>query len=230
MPGDKPQLKIINCPVMAYEQVLALQHRLRDGRRAGLEPNSIIIVEHKPVITFGARQNANRLMISDQQLRDRQIDVVQIRRGGGVTAHNPGQIVFYPILDLRDFGLGASDYVHRLEQIGVELMSRLGVEAGAKNRLPGLWVGDKKIASIGVRVSRMITYHGMAINIRNSLDIFNYMVPCGLDGVSMVSAEQITGRDYDMQDIRRQLAQILTKHFAFDNEVKYENYPTAELA
>jgi lipoate-protein ligase B len=169
----------------------------------------VLVVEHPPVITLGARQSANKLLVGAEELSRRQVDVVQIRRGGGATAHNPGQLVFYPILQLQGLRLDVSEYVRMLEAIGIELLAGLGVESQRRQGYPGLWVGPKKIASIGVRVSRFVTYHGMAINIRNDLSIFDAMVPCGLDGVEMTSVEKETGQTPDMAPIKRRLAELL---------------------
>jgi lipoic acid synthetase len=173
------------------------------------------------VITLGARQSANKLLIERDKLTERGIDVVEIRRGGGTTAHNPGQIVFYPILNLQQRRLGINEYIRTLEQIGIELLKHLGVESGRRKGFPGLWVvrpgspqvNDKKIASIGVRVSRQITHHGMAINIQNDLSIFETIVPCGLENIKMTSVLNETGKKYSMDEVKQKLSQILNSHF-----------------
>ncbi len=140
--------------------------------------------------------------------------MVEIRRGGGTTAHNPGQLVLYPILDLQKLGLGISEYIRELEAIGAELLEQLGLTSQRHKGRPGLWVGEKKIACIGVRVSKSVTYHGMAINIQNDLGIFDLFVPCGLDGVEMTSVRKETGRLHSMNEIKRRLSQLLVSHFS----------------
>ncbi len=196
-----------------YREVLALQQKLNAQRQAGQIGDTVLIVEHPPVITLGARQSANRLLIEPDELARRGIDVVEIRRGGGATAHNPGQLVFYPILHLQPLKLGISEYVRTLEAIGIDLLAWAGVTAERRKGLPGLWVGPRKIASIGVRVSRLVTYHGMAINICNDLTLFDAMVPCGLDGVRMTSVQNETARPCDMHAIKQQLTRRLAHHF-----------------
>lgn len=229
--NEKIVLKIINCGIAPYAEVLALQHDLRDKRREGTIANTALLVEHKPVITLGARQTANRLTLANEHIERQGIEIVNIRRGGGATAHNPGQIVVYPILNLSQLGLGVSDYIHTLENIGVTLLAQLGVEAEAKKGFPGLWVGPRKIASIGVRVSKMVSYHGMALNIQNDLSIFNCIIPCGLDGVTMTSAQQITGKQYDMEEVKQILSKILQENFAKDGKTEYQKLSqTARLA
>ena len=230
-------LRIIDCGLADYKKVLELQYRLRDERRRGEISNTVLIVEHFPVITLGARKSANKLLVSTEDLAQKHINVVDIRRGGGTTAHNSGQLVFYPILYLQELGLGISEYIRELESIGAELLEQLGVHChkglslgdekeilrfaqndrnGTKEqkRFPGLWVGTKKIASIGVRVSKFVTYHGMAINIQNDLSIFEFITPCGLDGVEMTSVLKESGKRHSMSQVKERLSQLLARHFS----------------
>jgi lipoate-protein ligase B len=206
-------LHIIDCGVADYREVLLQQHQLCKERQQYKIPDTILITEHHPVITLGARQNANKLLASRSDLAQQNIDVVEIRRGGGVTAHNPGQIVFYPILYLPDLGLGISEYIRKLEAIGIELLEQSGVQSNRRMGFPGLWVGEKKIASIGVRVSKSVTYHGMAINIQNDLSIFDHIIPCGLNEVEMTSVEKELGKKINMETVKHTLREILLKHF-----------------
>ncbi len=207
------RLDVRDCGVAAYREVLDLQQRLQEQRRDGRVGDTVLIVEHPPVITLGARKSSNKLLVSPEELARRGIDLVEIRRGGGTTAHNPGQLVFYPILHLQELGLDINAYVRTLEQIGIELLAGLGVESGRRKGFPGLWVGERKIASVGVRVSRFVTCHGMAINVQNDLSIFGHMVPCGLDGVQMTSVLAETGRTHDMQQVKTQLNDLVIHHF-----------------
>ncbi|MBN1817985.1 MAG: lipoyl(octanoyl) transferase LipB [Sedimentisphaerales bacterium] len=193
---------------MPYAQALALQMELCRMRYEDQVPNTVLIVEHPPVITLGARQSENKVLLSEEQLQRRGIEVVQIRRGGGATAHNPGQLVFYPILKLRSLALGVNDYIRRLETVGMELLRTAGIEADRRKGYPGLWIGPRKIASIGVQVKRWVTMHGMAININNNLTIFQAIVPCGIDGVQMTSVETETGRKADMDRLKTELAKL----------------------
>jgi len=251
--GIESPLHVIDCGLANYREALQLQHRLREKRRRGEIPNTVLILEHQPVITLGARQSANILLAGREDLAQRHIDVVDIRRGGGTTAHNPGQLVFYPILNLQQLNLGISEYIRELESIGVELLEQLGVQAKRRKGFPGLWVTNhqapneessnahdvtsrknelnsssvssqrhticdirhtSKIASIGVRVSKFITYHGMAINIQNDLSIFDFITPCGLDNVEMTSVLQETGKRHSMSQIKDRLSQLLIRHFS----------------
>jgi len=216
--GDKNTLCIRDCGLICFKEALDLQHKLVEQRRAGEIRDTVLIVEHPSVITLGARQSANKLLVERETLVQKGIDVVDIRRGGGTTAHNPGQLVFYPIINLQELKLGISEYIRQLEAIGMELLGRLGVESERKKGFPGLWVAEKKIASIGVRVKKFVTFHGMAINIQNDLDIFKAFVPCGLDDVEMTNVLKETGDKHSMNTVKKLLSELLTKHFAASGE------------
>ncbi len=206
-------LHTIDCGLADYRDVLQQQLRLYEEKQQGQIPDTILITEHPPVITLGARQNANKLRTDSKSLKKQGIDVVDVRRGGGTTAHNPGQLVFYPILNLRELNLGINEYIRKLEEISIELLERLGVTAERHKGFPGLWVKNRKIASIGVRVSKSVTYHGMAINIQNDLSIFDYIIPCGLENIKMTSATNETGIRYSMNEVKNQLSQIIQRYF-----------------
>ena len=235
---ENSSLHIIDCGLADYRQVLQDQHQLCKKRQQGKIPNTVLIAEHPPVITLGARQSANKLLVSRSALAQRGIDVVDIRRGGGTTAHNPGQLVFYPILHLPDLGLGISEYIRELEMIGTELLAQVGVHSQRRKGFPGLWVKNRKIASIGVRVSKFVTYHGIAINIQNDLSIFDLFIPCGLDGVEMTSVlketeagcegsrrrfenkdvfNSETAKQRSINQIKQKLSDLLTKHFSCED-------------
>jgi lipoic acid synthetase len=212
-------LQIIDCGLADYRKILNLQMELREQRRRNQITDTVLIVEHRAVITLGARRTANRLTLDEKVIKSKNIDLVQTRRGGGITAHNPAQIVFYPILNLFKLHLGITEYIIGLEQIGRTLLEQIGVKSESRRGYPGLWVGEKKIASIGVRVSRGITCHGMAININNDLSIFDLFIPCGLNGVKMTSAFKETGKEYPMSEVKERLAQILHNNFSANSEI-----------
>ncbi|MGB2865654.1 MAG: lipoyl(octanoyl) transferase LipB [Sedimentisphaerales bacterium] len=212
--SQKRLLQIRDCGLADYRQILQMQQLLREKRHQNEIPNTVLIVEHPAVITLGARQSSNKLLVNRDDLAQKHIDVVDVRRGGGTTAHNPGQLVFYPILNLQKTGFGINEYIRELEAIGAELLKQLDVHSTRRKGAPGLWIGARKIASIGVRVSRSITYHGMAINIQNDLSIFDSIVPCGLDNVEMTSVLKETGKEHPMNQIKQKLAELLTEHFS----------------
>lgn len=206
---------------MPYRDALDLQMQLWQQRCEDQIPDTVLILEHKSVITLGARKSENKLLRSEESLAEKSIDVEPVRRGGGTTAHNPGQIVMYPILKLRSLGLGVNEYVRKLETIGIELMAECGVTAERRKGLPGLWIGEKKIGSIGVQVKKWVTLHGMAININNDLTIFDNIVPCGLEGVRITNVLEETGKKNPMPDIKRKLTALCIEHFVKRENGKY---------
>ena len=210
----KSPLEVRDCGLGEYRKILQLQHELTEKRRRDEIPNTVLIVEHPAVITLGARQSFNKLLVGREELEKKQIDVVEIRRGGGTTAHNPGQVVLYPIMHLQTLRLGISEYIRKLETIGAELLEGLAVDSTTRKGLPGLWIDERKIASIGVRVSKFITFHGMAINIQNDLGIFDFIKPCGLENVEMTSVLKETGKRHSMNHVKEELSRLLMRHFS----------------
>lgn len=212
------EIEVTDGGMMRYAEALALQMELCARRQGDLIANTAVILEHPAVITQGARKSENKLLAAPQWLAEKGIEVVQVGRGGGTTAHNPGQAVMYPVIKLKSLGLGVNEYVRTLEQIGIKLLDGLGVAAERKRGLPGLWVGERKIASIGVQIKKWVTFHGIAINICNDLEIFRYIVPCGLDGVEMTSALKETGQQADMAAVKNELMRLCREAFAGNRE------------
>jgi lipoyl(octanoyl) transferase len=203
-------LIIRDCGLIGYSQCLSLQLELLAERQADAVPNTILLVEHPPVITLGARKSENKLLADEDTLKTKGIEIVTIGRGGGTTAHNPGQLVIYPIIKLKTLKLDVPEFVRRVEQLGLELLDSLGVIAHRQKGLPGLWVGREKIASVGIQIKKWVTMHGIAINICNDLSIFDYIVPCGLKDVKMTSAAKQTGKTYSMKEPKKN-ASLLCK-------------------
>jgi len=195
-------LIIRDCGIAGYGQILSLQLELLAARQADAIPNTILLVEHPSVITLGARKTENKLLADASTLHDKDVELITIGRGGGTTAHNPGQLVIYPIVKLKSLKLDVTEFVRQLEQVGLELLDSLGVVAHRQKGLPGLWVGRDKIASVGVQIKKWVTMHGIAINIQNDLSLFDWIVPCGLEGVKMTSATQQTGKTYLMAEVK----------------------------
>jgi len=205
--SDKP-LTVYDCGTTQYRPMLDLQLELVEQRIAGQIDNTVLILEHFPSLTLGANKTKNILLESEENLADDKIDIIDIRRGGGATAHNPGQLVMYPILNLKSLRLGIADYIRQLEETGIQLLKTLDITAERSKGNPGLWIGEKKIASLGVKVKRHVTYHGIAINLNNDLSIFKNIVPCGIQNVTMTSAKEQTGNQVDIQKAKSTLADI----------------------
>jgi lipoate-protein ligase B len=190
-----------------YREALALQHRLREARQAEAIPDTLLLLEHDPVYTRGRRSVPGELPLGEDWYRERGIDIVDVDRGGKVTYHGPGQLVGYPIMRIED---GALAYVRTLEQAMADALHDEGL-TGARSRAAdgldytGVWVEDRKIASIGVHVQRGITTHGFAVNVEADLEPFEWIVPCGLGGVTMTSIARETGTA-DMRCFRKRMA------------------------
>lgn len=175
-----------------YRATWALQRGLAEARRQALAPDAVLLVEHPPTITLGRRGTPRHVLLGAAELRQRGISVVPIDRGGDVTYHGPGQLVIYPILHLGRWGSDIVRYVRRLEEVGIRVAAEFGVRAERQAGLTGVWIGDAKLAAIGVRVSRWVTTHGMALNVAPDLDDFAAIIPCGLHdrGVTSLAAER----------------------------------------
>ncbi len=188
------ELWVCHLGVVEYGEALALQERIRAARQAELVPDVLLTLEHWPVYTRGRRSVPGELPMGEDWYRMQGIDVVATDRGGKVTYHGPGQLVGYPIVRADD----VVAYVRLLERVLVAALLDEGVVARARPQdgpeYTGVWVGERKIASIGVHVARGVTTHGFAINIENDLQPFSWVVPCGLEGVQMTSLLRETGR------------------------------------
>jgi lipoyl(octanoyl) transferase len=187
------ELWICRLGTVAYRDALALQERIRDARQEERVPDTLLLLEHPPVYTRGRRSLPGELPMGEEWYRAQGIDVVDTNRGGRVTYHGPGQLVGYPIMAIGD----VIAYLRTMERAIVDALADAGVSARARPDdgpdFTGVWTGDRKIASIGVHVSRGVTTHGFAINVDNDLQPFEWVVPCGLDGVRMTSVAAEAG-------------------------------------
>lgn len=178
---------------MAYDRAWALQRGLLAGRQADLVPDTLLLVEHPPVITIGRSGRASNILAPLEALAFRGIDVYEIERGGDVTYHGPGQLVGYPILNLRVLDEDVVRYVRLLEATLISALAEWGIAAERIRGYPGVWVGDAKVAAIGVAVKRKVTMHGFALNVDPDLSAFALINPCGL-GKPVTSMARLLGR------------------------------------
>lgn len=215
---EQVALEVIDGGLMGYAEGLLLQSELCRKRQDDQIPNTVLILEHPAVITLGARKSENKLLAVEKEIRSKNIELVQVGRGGGTTAHNLGQVVFYPVIKLKSVRLDVGSYVRSLEGIGIDLLAGLGVQSGRRKGYPGLWIDSKKIASIGVQLKKWVSFHGMAININNDLSIFDYIIPCGLDGVEMTSVLKETGKPTDMDTVKKKLNELCLKYWTKKSE------------
>lgn len=165
---------------MAYADAFALQRELHAERAAGARPDTLILLTHSPVITLGRGTHAENLLKTPEECRALGVEVEETDRGGDITYHGPGQLVGYPIVDLRTRGLGPREFLRALEESLIRLLGDYGVTAGRVEGLTGAWVGDEKVAAIGIRISRGVSMHGFALNVTTDLEEFDLIVPCGI--------------------------------------------------
>ena len=181
-----------------YGESREFQKRLEAARQNGAIPDVLLLLEHPPVYTKGRRSTADELPMGEDWYRMQGIEVTDTDRGGRVTYHGPGQLVGYPIVDLRAYGDDVHEYIRRMERVMIASLGEWGVEAGCIEGQTGVWVGDRKIGSIGVHVDRGVTTHGFAINVNNDLQPFEWIVPCGIEACRMTSLTRELGAEQDM--------------------------------
>ena len=205
------ELEVRRLGVIPYSEALALQRSLVEERREGRVPDLLLLLQHPPVITLGVKGDGGRSNVVADSLRLSALGVgiSETGRGGDVTYHGPGQIVGYPILDLRPDRCDVHRYVRDLEEVMIRVCADYGVPAGRIQGLTGAWVGDYKIGAIGVRVSRWITSHGFAFNVNTDLRHFDLIVPCGIANRGVTSLKQAAGRNLPMDEVE----DSLIRHF-----------------
>ncbi len=175
-----PSFELRDLGGMGYSEAFALQQELVEKRQQGLIPDQLLIVEHPHVITLGRNGRVENLLAGPEVLRRAGISFHHTDRGGDITYHGPGQVVGYPIVDLREWRRDVAAYVRSVEQVLIGALAELGIRAERMAGATGVWVDGKKIAAIGVHISRWVTSHGFALNHATDLSYFQYIVPCGL--------------------------------------------------
>jgi lipoyl(octanoyl) transferase len=202
--------------VVPYADALALQKQLVDERREGRIGDVLLLVEHPHVLTLGVRGDGGRshILAADETLTSRGVQVYETGRGGDITYHGPGQIVGYPILDLKPDRCDVHRYIRDLEEVLIRVASDYGLAADRVPGLTGVWIGGEKVAAIGVRIARWITSHGFALNVTTDLDYFNLIVPCGIADRGVTSLSRLLGRRLETTEVEDRLIQRFTDVFA----------------
>ena len=172
----------------------------------------MMLCEHPSVLTLGRMADEQHILWSRRELQAKGVQVLPIDRGGEVTLHSPGQLVIYPILDLRQYKKDLKYYLYKLEEVGIDFLKRFDIEAARVPGKTGVWVGKEKIASIGIGVRKWVSFHGMALNINTDLTLYKMIRPCGLD-VGMTSMQKIVGRDVEMASAKNIFVEVFQRHF-----------------
>ena len=217
--GTTPPLEVRRLGVMPYGEALALQKDLVLERQSGKVPDLLLLLEHPHVVTVGvgARRSLKNLLVPESVLQARGVELHQAPRGGDVTYHGPGQLVGYPILDLRPDRCDVHRYARDLEEVLIRTAQAFGVQARRESGLTGIWVGHDKLAAIGVRVSRWVTSHGFALNISTDLGYFDLIRACGIEGRGATSLVSLTGTLVSMGDVETALVEVFGS--VFDRDV-----------
>ena len=196
---------------------MKLQQKLVEMRQRDELPDQLLLLEHPAVITLGRGGDVRNLLASDDALRNERVRFFETTRGGDITYHGPGQVVGYPILHLGEGSRDVRKYVTKLEEVLIRTVAEYGITAERVEGKRGIWVGNDKIAAIGVRIARWVTSHGFALNVNTNLDHFRLITPCGLQGTGVTSIARETGRTIDEREVRR----IIVAKFAeiFEREI-----------
>ena len=196
-------LRVQHAGLVPYEAGLVLQADLVASRKADTIPDTLVLLQHPPVITLGVkvRQSRDHVLATDEQLQARGVTLHETGRGGDVTYHGPGQLVGYPVLDLKPDRQDAHRYVRDLETVLIGVCGEYGLAAHRKPGLTGVWVGEEKVAAIGVRLSRWVTSHGFALNVSTDLDHFGLIVPCGITDRGVTSLARLLGEGPPMAEV-----------------------------
>jgi len=200
---------ILDLGLIDYKKAWDLQHELWLKRVEERLPDLLLILEHPHVITLGRRGNRSSILVSPEVLKEMGIPLFQVERGGEVTYHGPGQLVGYPILNLKDYGYRVTQYIYEIEEVLIRALRDFGIEGSRDIRNRGVWVRDKKIASIGIVIQRWVSFHGFSLNYRTDLKYFEWIYPCGLQGVRMTSMKEILGKEIS----RDRLVERVSFHF-----------------
>jgi len=197
------KLDVLDLGLRDYKEVWDLQKELVSKRISNQVADTLILVEHPPVITLGRQSRKEDIRVSRSCLSQRRISLFQIERGGRATFHGPGQLVAYPLINLALNGRDIHKYLRNLEEVVIRLLRGIGVEGERKSGYTGVWVKNKKIASIGIAIKKWVTYHGLALNVKTDLSYFSLIFPCGMEGKKVTSLEEILPSPVEMNEVKK---------------------------
>ncbi len=199
------ELKVIDFKkLIEYKEGLKLQ-KLYEEKSLNAKTDFLLLLEHYPVITIGKSGNSLNILFNEDALKNKGVSVYHTGRGGDVTYHGPGQLVGYPILNLRYYKKDVKWYIKSLEEVLIKVLNEYGIKAEIIPKLIGVWVKNKKIASIGVRIRKWITTHGFALNVNNDLTPFSYIIPCGIKDVDITSMKEVLNKEIDMKKLKKNI-------------------------
>lgn len=214
--------QIHNLGLFDYQDALRLQRELVQARLRNELPDTLLLLEHPAVITIGKSGNEENLLIDKVALCQQGVSLFYTDRGGDITAHNPGQLVGYHIIDIADKGLDPHSYVYSLEEVIIQTLKYFSITAHRSPNYRGVWIGTEKVCSIGVKFNRSVTSHGFALNVNNDLNHFTYIYPCGIRGVVMTSVSKVLGREVTVKEVVPHLIEQFL--FVFQTKVRQSHH------
>ena len=210
----KAEWLLVDLGFIGYKEAHDLQLHLVEAKKAGrFDRDVVLFLEHPSVFTLGRRGGLDNLKVPETFIDSRGIQIIHVERGGDITYHGPGQLVVYPIVDLKAGGWRVLDFVEALEEVMIRTMADWGIRAERNPLNRGAWVGRSKIGSVGIGIRRSISFHGLALNINTELEPFTWVFPCGLQGVGITSMKEQLGKDLPMDGVRRAAASKIEEVF-----------------
>ena len=211
------KLNVLHLGRCDYKKAWDIQYDILEKRQKNEIGDTLILVEHPPVITMGRHAVESNIVVPEKYLNDNGIGLYHIERGGDVTYHGFGQIVGYPIVSLRGKGIGIREFVEKLENTFITLLKeKYDIDSGINPEFPGVWVGSNKITAIGLAVKRGVTMHGFAFNVNTNLEHFKLIVPCGISGKGVTSLEKLTGSSIEFDYANKMVLDYFCKTFDYD--------------
>ncbi len=209
-------MNILDLDRKDYKETWDLQRAIHEKRVNNRVPNTLVLVEHNPVITMGKSGQQDNVLFPVHFLREKGVDFYHIERGGDATYHGPGQLVGYPIFNVRDGLAGIKPFISKIEESITATLVDFGIKAEKREKMIGVWTEKGKICSVGVAVKRWVSFHGFALNVNTVLAYFDLIVPCGLKNVEMTSMQQILGREISMDEVKKSIIIKFSKVFNQD--------------
>jgi lipoyl(octanoyl) transferase len=213
---DNKILTYCDLGLIDYKEAWELQREIHSKRVSGEVEDFLFLLEHPNTYTLGKTAHKENLIGSDEYLKKNRITVFDIDRGGDITYHGPGQIVGYPIINLNNWYKDTHKYLRAIEEVIIKTCREYGLDCVRNEKHTGVWIDDRKIAAIGIKVSRWVTMHGFAFNINTDLNLFDGIVPCGIQDKSVTSLKQELGNEIDVQEIKEKLVNNFLKVFSYD--------------
>lgn len=201
-----------------YGEAYDIQKKLWSQKMNGRAEDALLLLAHPPTFTVGKSGKLENLLLTKEELASKGISLFFIDRGGDITYHGPGQLVVYPIIDLKNRGKDIYQYIHCLEEVAIRTLASLSIEAQRDEKHIGVWVGDEKIAAIGVRIKKWITMHGLALNVNPNLEHFSYINPCGILDRGVTSIAGLLCREVPMETVVKELVKQFSDVFDVDTE------------